>query len=350
MRKDFLTDLKKIIENPHNEQGVLMEHVRKVLLEYDMIDQNDYNSKKISDIYKEYAANHLRSNSKKQVPTGISLYDEVLGGLFPGEFVVIGSRPGMGKTQLIVNMALNISKQIPVLYYSLELSELMLASRIAAAITKIPTDRIINSTITEQQKESIMKVADEIENLQLFIYERNTNGMSGFKEMCRKHVKEKGVKVIFVDYLQLLNSTRYRNNRELEIGYISRELKNIARELTICVVATSQLSRSVEQRGGERKPILSDLRESGSIEQDADKVIFLYRPAYYGIVLDEDGNNNQYLMELILAKNRNGPLRTIKLRHDPHFSSFESFDPEHFSLPKDRLDEIKDESEEDAPF
>lgn len=350
MRKDFLTDLKKIIENPHHEQGVLMEQVRKVLLEYDMIDQNDYTSKKISDIFKEYADNHLRSNSKKQVPTGISLYDEVLGGLFPGEFVVIGSRPGMGKTQLIVNMALNIAKQIPVLYYSLELSELMLTSRIAAAISKIPTDRIINSTITEQQKESIMKVADEIENLQLFIYERNTNGMSGFKEMCRKHVKEKGVKVIFVDYLQLLNSTRYRNNRELEIGYISRELKNIARELTICVVATSQLSRSVEQRGGERKPILSDLRESGSIEQDADKVIFLYRPAYYGIVLDEDGNSTQYLMELILAKNRNGPLRTIKLRHDPQFTSFESFEPEYFSLPKDRLDEIEGESEQDAPF
>ena len=193
-------------------------------------------------------------------------------------------------------------------------------------------------------------VADEIENLPLFIYERNTNGMSGFKEMCRKHVKEKGVKVIFVDYLQLLNSTRYRNNRELEIGYISRELKNIARELTICVVATSQLSRSVEQRGGERKPILSDLRESGSIEQDADKVIFLYRPTYYGIVLDEDGNSTQYLMELILAKNRNGPLTTIRLRHDPQFTSFVPFDPEHFSLPKGRLDEIEGESEEDVPF
>lgn len=226
----------------------------------------------------------------------------------------------------------------------------MLTSRIAAAITKIPADRIVNSTPTDQQKETITKVADEIENLQLFIYDRNTNGMSGFKEMCRKHVKEKGVKVIFVDYLQLLNSTRYRNNRELEIGYISRELKNIARELTICVVATSQLSRSVEQRGGERKPILSDLRESGSIEQDADKVIFLYRPEYYGVVLDEDGNNNQYLMELILAKNRTGPTTTIRLRHDPQFTSFESFDPEHFSLPKDRLDEIEGESEEDAPF
>jgi replicative DNA helicase len=350
MEKDFLPHLKRIIENPHHEQGVLMEQVRKVLLEYDIIDQNDYTSKKISDIFKEYASNHLTSNAKKQVPTGITSYDEALGGLFPGEFVVIGSRPGMGKTQLIVNMALNIAKQVPVLYYSLELSELMLTSRIAAAITKIPADRIINSTLTEQQKETIIKVADEIENLPLFIYERNTNGMSGFKEMCRKHVKEKGVKVIFVDYLQLLNSTRYRNNRELEIGYISRELKNIARELTICVVATSQLSRSVEQRGGERKPILSDLRESGSIEQDADKVIFLYRPTYYGIVLDEDGNSTQYLMELILAKNRNGPLTAIRLRHDPQFTSFVPFDPEYFSLPKDRLDEIEGESEEYAPF
>jgi replicative DNA helicase len=185
MRKDFLTDLKKIIENPHHEQGVLMEQVRKVLLEYDLIDQNDYTSKKISDIYKEYAANHLRSNSKKQVPTGISSYDEALGGLFPGEFVVIGASPGMGKTQLIVNMALNISKQIPVLYYSLELSELMLTSRIAAAITKIPTDRIINATITEQQKESIMNVDRKlIKKVRAMLFDLRQNGI---KAAAQKH-------------------------------------------------------------------------------------------------------------------------------------------------------------------
>lgn len=117
MEKDYLSHLKKVIENPHSEQGVLIEQIRKVLLEYDITEQNDYNSKKISDIFKAYVSNHLMSNSKKQVPTGITSYDEVLGGLFLGEFVVIGARPGMGKTQLIVNIALNIAKQVPVLYY-----------------------------------------------------------------------------------------------------------------------------------------------------------------------------------------------------------------------------------------
>jgi replicative DNA helicase len=358
MEKDFLPHLKRIIENPHNEQGVLMEQVRKILLEYDIIERNDYNSKKVSDLFKDYSTKHREDKSSQFIQTGLLQYDEKVGGLIPGEFVVIGARPAMGKTHLIVNMALNISKVHPVLYYSLEISEMMLTSRIAAAITKIPTNVILSSELNEQQEASMLKLSDEIEKLQLYIYERNSNSMTGFKAMCREHVKNKGIKVVFVDYLQLLNSSRYRNNRELEIGYISRELKNIARELNICVVATSQLSRSVEQRGGDKRPILSDLRESGSIEQDADKVFFLYRPEYYGLMEDEEGNSNQCLSELILAKNRNGALTTIRLKHDPYFTSFVPLDehPNSFSISKNRMDQIEpdknseSESECDFPF
>jgi replicative DNA helicase len=157
-------------------------------------------------------------------------------------------------------------------------------------------------------------------------------------------VEEFGVKVIFVDYLQLLSSNRYRNSRELEISHISRELKNLARDLNICVVATSQLSRSVEQRGGDKRPILSDLRESGAIEQDADKVFFLYRPEYYGFRINDMGMSNERLLELIMAKNRSGALERVRLKIDKEFTRFIPFEEIQatFEVNEDRMDDFKE--------
>jgi replicative DNA helicase len=132
--------------------------------------------------------------------------------------------------------------------------------------------------------------------------------MFALKTYCEKMVAEKGIRVIAIDYLQMLSSNRYRHNRELEVSYISRTLKKIAKDLNICMIVTSQLSRSVETRGGDKRPLLSDLRESGAIEQDADKVIFVYRPDYYGITTDEDGNTTKGQLELLMVKNRTGAI------------------------------------------
>jgi replicative DNA helicase len=144
----------------------------------------------------------------------------------------------------------------------------------------------------------------------------------------------------------MISSNKYRNNRELEISYISRELKNIAKDFNVCVIASSQLSRAVEQRGGDKKPMLADLRESGAIEQDADKVIFVYRPAYYGFVFDENGNNVEEITELILAKNRTGSLGVVKLLRDSNFTNYRNFDgfKNEFSFSKNRMEEL------DNPF
>jgi replicative DNA helicase len=172
--------------------------------------------------------------------------------------------------------------------------------------------------------------------------------MSAFRAHCQQHIDAHGVKIIMVDYLQMMSASKHRNSRELEISYVSRELKNIAKDLNVCLIATSQLSRAVESRGGayhSKHPQLSDLRESGAIEQDADKVIFVYRPAYYGITHDENGNDIQSLTELILAKNRNGKLGEVKLQHNENFTNYTAFKEykNEFTFSEKRLNELRDE-------
>ena len=172
--------------------------------------------------------------------------------------------------------------------------------------------------------------------------------MSAFRAHCQQHIDAHGVKIIMVDYLQMMSASKHRNSRELEISYVSRELKNIAKDLNVCLIATSQLSRAVESRGGaylSKHPQLSDLRESGAIEQDADKVIFIYRPAYYLITHDENGNDIESLTELILAKNRNGKLGTVKLQHDKNFTNYTTFKEfkNEFTFSEERLNELRDE-------
>ncbi|MBK6953811.1 MAG: DnaB-like helicase C-terminal domain-containing protein [Crocinitomicaceae bacterium] len=168
------------------------------------------------------------------------------------------------------------------------------------------------------------------------------------------------MKIIVVDYLQLMGSHRNRYNRETEMSIISRALKNIARDLNVCVIAASQLSRSVETRGGDKRPYLSDLRESGAIEQDADKVIFLYRGNYYGLIEDENGMPTDGIAELIVAKNRSGTLDNIRMSIDSEFTRFTDLDSadlnRKFFFKNDRLNSLKEDddfltnSNEDVPF
>jgi len=266
----------------------------------------------------------------------------MFGGFGLGEFIVIGGRPAMGKTQLLVNLSLNISQIIPVLYFTFDLSEFLLTSRFISSVSGIPASKILQHDLTNEEKNKLSLVDSQLSKHKLFINDSYNNSLTAFKAHCQKQIEENGVKVIFVDYLQMMSSNKYRNSRELEISYISRELKNITKDFNVCVIATSQLSRAVESRGGSKYPHLSDLRESGAIEQDADKVIFIYRPEYYGFECDEEGNNSAGLTEIILAKNRNGSLGNIKLLRDNYFTNFRSFDTckNDFSFSQNRLDEM----------
>jgi replicative DNA helicase len=262
-------------------------------------------TKSIHSIFNDY----LFSDQLKQyqpIKTGWDNIDASIGGIRPGEFIVFGGRPGMGKTVVLIDLIRRIALREPVLLISLELNAAQISTRIISNI--LDYDILIKGPedLRRIAKEKLNFVTDYLEVMQLSVCETTFDSMFALRSYCEKMVAEKGVRVIGIDYLQMLSTNRYRHNRELEVSYICRTLKNIAKELNICLIATSQLSRSVETRGGDRRPQLADLRDSGSIEQDADKVIFVYRPEYYGISTDEEGARTNGLTELILAKNRSG--------------------------------------------
>jgi replicative DNA helicase len=264
--------------------------------------------------------------------------NSVMGGFTAGELVVLGARPAMGKTQLLVNLAVQLSAKQPVLYCSYDLSESALAVRIMSVLSGMDGKKIRSQQLQEHEQAELNRAQENGNKLQLHCYGGLNNGIDALRLLCKQHIAEHGTKVIIVDYLQLLSSNKPRQYREAEVSYISRMLKKIAREEQVCVIAASQLSRSVETRGGDKIPQLADLRDSGSIEQDADIVFFLYRPEYYGLEMEYFGDNAANT-HLIIAKNRNGKTGTVELRHDQAFARFHSIqnnDPA-FKIAMDRL-------------
>jgi replicative DNA helicase len=265
------------------------------------------NNNNIYSVFNDFLQSDLQSEYLP-IKTGWSSVDAGVGGFRPGEFIVFGGRPGMGKTVVLIDLIRRISLHNPVLLISLELTAVQISNRIISSVLDYDLPLKGPEDLRRIDKEKINFVSNYLEVMQLSICETTFDSMFALKSYCEKMVKEKGIRVIAIDYLQMLSSNRYRHNRELEVSYISRTLKKIAKDLNICMIVTSQLSRSVETRGGDKRPQLSDLRESGAIEQDADKVIFVYRPDYYGITTDEDGNSTQGLLELLMVKNRTGKI------------------------------------------
>ena len=331
MNQNFQQRLRTITSQDYKDELELIEIVRQLMFDQAAAEAKEMIPLSISELLgKELLTNEKISN--EIIPSGWPSFDNELGGFTKGEFIVIGSRPGMGKTHLLINLALKIARELPVLFVSLDLSQSIFISRVLSASLKIYNQKILRGQLDEEEIERIESFRNSEDQLPLHVYDGPVHSMNALKAMCMRMVEDNGVRVIFVDYLQLLSSNRYRHNREAEMAYISRTLKAIARELKIVVIASSQLSRSVEMRGGDKRPILSDMRESGAIEQDADKVLFLYRPEYYGFLSDEDGRNTIGLAELIVAKNRSGPITRIELKADLAFSCFTPFEENRFDL------------------
>lgn len=239
--------------------------------------------------------------------SGLSSFDSRFGGFMPGRVVIIAARPSMGKTSLGLSMARNQAEEHPVGIFSLEMSKLELVNNLIAA------EGDFNNTVFMKKMEDPTVVAkynkakDVISSLPIYIDDTASLNYIELRRKARKMVKELGVKVIYIDYLQLMSGIHKRNyNRENEVGEISRNLKIIAKELNVPIVAMAQLNRSVEQRAGTNRPRLSDLRESGTLEQDADMVIFIYRPEQYDIKYDDEGNSTKGVAYIMVAKNRTG--------------------------------------------
>lgn len=234
----------------------------------------------------------------------------------------------MGKTSFVLTMARNISVEFnqAVAFFSLEMSSVQLVTRLISSEALIYSDKLRRGDVNEEEWQRVSSVIGRFEKAKLFIDDTPALSVFELRAKARRLKQQYDIQAIFIDYLQLMSlsseNDRGRGNREQEISNISRSLKALAKELNIPVIALSQLSRAVETRGGSKKPILSDLRESGAIEQDADLVIFIYRPEYYKMDVDEEGNSTKGIAEIDIAKHRNGSLGTVKLRFINNYAKF----------------------------
>ena len=345
MKKGLLGKLQEVIGNDNSNEKELLYRLKGLVYDAENQSQVMRESKRISQLVSE-SISQLKEggNQSNLIKTGFRDFDKEFGGFGLGEFIVIGGRPAMGKTQFLVNLSLTISLEIPVLYFTFDLSEFLLTNRFISSLTGIPVAHILKNELTGEQMTKLDSIESEFIKRKLFVNDSCNSSLTALRTKCQEQIENQGIEVIIVDYLQMMSSSKFRNSRELEISYVTRELKNIAKDFNVCVIATSQLSRSVEFRGGSKHPQLSDLRESGAIEQDADKVIFIYRPEYYGIDYDEEGNSSAGIAEIILSKNRNGKQASIKLKRDPYFTTYQDFDlhKNDFTFLDSRLDELNE--------
>lgn len=261
------------------------------------------------------------------VPSGFTALDRITSGWQKSDLVIIAARPGMGKTAFVVSALRNaaVDFKIPVAIFSLEMASVQLVNRMISAEAELEGEKIKKGNLAEHEWAQLVHKTGKLSAAPIFIDDTPALSILELRAKCRRLKAEHGVQLIVIDYLQLMRG-ELGGNREQEIASISRALKGIAKELNVPVLALSQLSRGVETRGGDKRPQLSDLRESGSIEQDADIVMFLYRPEYYKITVDEEGMPTQGLGEVIVAKHRNGSTGTAKLKFVGKFTKFTDFD------------------------
>ena len=262
--------------------------------------------------------------------TGFNVIDKMLSGFRKTDLIVIAARPGMGKTAIIVQAAINIAKQgNPVGMFSLEMGANQLLQRAAVSESEVDGESVKKGILNDPDFVRFMHTCGDLGKLPFYIDDTAFMSIIELRARAMRMKSKYGIKLLVIDYLQLIkglsDSGKTTNNRDQEIGIITRTLKGMAKELDIPIVALSQLNRSVETRGGSKRPLLSDLRESGSIEQDADIVIFLYRPEYYKITQDEDGNSTHGKCEVIVEKHRGGSVGTVILKFIGKFTKFDEW-------------------------
>ncbi len=310
---------------------------------FELLDRTEQQLFKISEsnIKKNYAdmstivrmaLNELETKKNQEgltgVPSGFTNLDRVTSGWQPTELIILAARPAMGKTAFVVSALRNaaVDHGKPVAIFSLEMSAVQLVNRLISAEAEIDSEKIRKGTLAPHEWTQLHHKIQRLTEAPIFIDDTPALSILELRAKCRRLKAQHDIQMVVIDYLQLMSGDTSGKmgggNREQEIASISRALKNLAKELNVPVIALSQLSRAVETRGGDKKPQLSDLRESGSIEQDADMVCFLYRPEYYNITADENGNSTAGIGEVIIAKNRSGSLDTIQLRFISKFTKF----------------------------
>jgi replicative DNA helicase len=317
---------------------------------FDLLDRAEQNLFKITEqnLSRSYegmstllskAVKQLEELSQKEdgltgVPTGFTELDRLTSGWQPSDLIIVAARPGMGKTSFTLALARNASLEFgkAVAFFSLEMSNLQLVQRLISLESEISGSKLRNGKLEDYEWQQLHSSIEKMGDMKIFIDDTPGINIFELRAKCRRLKMQHDIQIIIIDYLQLMTGGGdNKGNREQEISMISRSLKGLAKELSVPVIALSQLSRAVETRGGAKRPMLSDLRESGAIEQDADIVSFIYRPEYYDILEDEEGNSLKNVAELIVAKHRNGATDTIKMKFIAQYAKFTNLEDPNFS-------------------
>ena len=320
----------------------------------------------VSEAYRQIEAARLHGTGITGVQSGFTDLDRITSGWQKSDLIVLAARPGMGKTAFVLSLARNaaIGFNRPVAFFSLEMSSVQLVQRMISSETGIPSDKLRKGTLDNAEWNKLVSMTGKLSQAPVYIDDTPSLSVFDLRSKCRRLKSMHNIELIVIDYLQLMRSDvdSKNGNREQEISNISRSLKAIAKELNVPILALSQLSRAVETRGGTKRPQLSDLRESGAIEQDADMVMFIYRPEYYGLEFDEENNSTKGIAEIIISKHRNGALDSIKLKFINQLAKFTDLDYNELApdipagsvtdYPNNRIiiGSRMNDMEEDAPF
>lgn len=268
---------------------------------------------------------HQNKGGITGVPSGFGNLDKLTSGFQPSDLIILAARPSMGKTSLVLNIAqyASIRKKLPVAVFSLEMSREQLVTRMLCAEAMVDQQKVRTGQLSDDDWQKLTRAAGPLSQAPLYIDDSPGITVVEMRARCRRLKSERGLSMVVIDYLQLMQGGRKSENRQQEISEISRSMKSLARELQVPVIALSQLSRAVEQRT-EKKPMMSDLRESGSLEQDADLVMFIYRDEYY-----KEDSDKRGIAEIIISKQRNGPVGSVELGFLKEFTKFVNLDRTH---------------------
>jgi replicative DNA helicase len=269
-----------------------------------------------------------REDALVGIPSGFTRLDRLTSGWQKSELIIVAARPSMGKTAFALSMARNMAiehgKNVAI--FSCEMSSIQLVNRLIVAETDIPGDKIRNGRLSEEEWKQLDNRIRKLVQAPIYIDDTPAISIFELRAKCRRLMAQRKLDIVIVDYLQLMSGPDNAGSREQEVSNISRSLKSIAKELNVPIIALSQLNRSVEMRGGTKRPLLSDLRESGAIEQDADMVVFIHRQEKFGLLTFEDGSSTKGIAEIILAKNRNGPVDDVRLKFREEKAQFVDID------------------------
>lgn len=334
IRREIIRASNEAIRAAYDEATDVFEVLDGVQQEFFAIDKtftSGKNIEKLSDLLhaeredlgkREAAAEHT---GVVGIETGFTALNKMTGGWNHPDLIIVAARPAMGKTALALSFAKAAAQSgVGVLVFSLEMAAQQLVKRMLQAESEVNSRNYRNATLSVEEKRQLEIARGKLEDLGIWIDDTPALTLAEYRSKTRRAVQKLGVSMVIVDYLQLMRTgeKNSRGNREQEIATISSTLKATSKELSIPTIALSQLSRAVETRGGDKRPQLSDLRESGAIEQDADIVMFIHRPEYYNITHDVDGNSTEGIADLVIAKHRNGPVGDVHVGFISRYTKF----------------------------